>query len=712
MGSPTVSNAKPVPMENTEKKSLIKIVHKFFSHKKKEKNKPKEAVEVKQEKEKQEDARKTKNVDAVAAVLEKFDKLDLQEKKKSEDDELENFSFKVIEEPRNERINSHSSQDSGFSDKSENTSEEIPEEVVKEEKIDKGDELIEQLEKLDIDEKKSKKKYQTVVIQRTPIRTRTCNYAPSYPYPARDSDIYRQISQINTATLTGGQVIVNQCQQPETLSEVDIACETVKQNSQYQPKDHEILLQDVLEFIQEDTTTKQYGSKVEKKYDSNALLEDLEKKTIGEHEIMQLLQDNNYHIAQNNVEDINSTIDNEMFHYLQTNLNTMPSDAYMTAGYTYPTPPRSENVPSPCMSTSPASFYPSNSEYTLSPGRSPIYNSDYEKYQDIPHFEEEKETIDKKARERTNSISSMTMKQFKDMQKEIVYNFSKRECCQLSRKSCKELFEEHMKKLKMAERKDLCLKVATMDLKTAYGVLHHILLGLSRGSEQEDVHMALFSLICERVVAEDSTMFTGDAGLNLLKAAALRCSHKPLLTRYLAQCVRVAIKNNASLAAGKDYVFHEVDALGDTLVTACARAGDRCADVLYELVSASPPLFKLRHNNTDGYTALHVACSQHSAASPRLHTVHVLLEHGGFELTEGDLKGRDTALHLAVNSANCDLQLVLLMFKQVDRKEWKNLAHCANLSSKTPIDLARLATKSSARQNYPPEVLDFLKKCR
>jgi hypothetical protein len=46
-----------------------------------------------------------------------------------------------------------------------------------------------------------------------------------------------------------------------------------------------------------------------------------------------------------------------------------------------------------------------------------------------------------------------------------------------------------------------------------------------------------------------------------------------------------------------------VDALGDTLLIACARRGDACADVLAEIARVEhdqPPLFRVNHVNADG----------------------------------------------------------------------------------------------------------------
>ncbi|KAJ8706574.1 hypothetical protein PYW07_012652 [Mythimna separata] len=769
MGSARVSNAKPIPMETTDKKSIKTLLKSLF-HKKKEKPKidKKEAIEEKPEKSEPKKQQPIQNTNTVATILENFNKLNLEEKKpvktevkeEEEDDEFANFTIKVIEEKesRNERIHSQSSTnsgDSGFSDnkdlddiKTEN--EEPPNDEA--ENVDQADDLAEDLEKLGLEEDgKKKKKKQTIVLSRGPVRNKVGAYVSSVsPYATQD-DSYSKISSINKHTLSGGQVLVNQVQ-PDNFSEVKLALESVQKNSQYLQNDRESYLNDVMELISEDTSSKgvsvpklivtpEYDYQehstdyqehttidyAQKKVHSNTYLSDYEEKTVQHDELMQLLQENMSPVNMPSVytmspESLSNPVDQygqeeftQIFNnYVQKECSNTSNDGYINAEYTFPTPPRSETVPSPMLS-SPASFYPTNSEYTLSPERSPIYNSDYEKYQEIPHFEEEKETADKKTRERTNSLSSMTMKQFKDMQREIVGNFSKRDCCIMTRKTCKELIQERLQKVKAAVRKDMCMQLSKIDLKELYGVLHHILISLSTSSDKEDLQYSLFGLVCERLLAQDPTLFTGDAGLSLLKSAALRCPHRPLLTRYLVQCIRTAIQNDAALATSKEHIFHEVDALGDNLLIACARAGDRCSDVLSELVRVpdnQPPLFRAAHTNADGYTALHVACSQHSATNPRLHTVHVLLAHAGLNILDGDLKGGDTALHLAVNSAHCDLQLVLMMFHQLPRKDWKSLAHHPNLSNKTPLDLARLAAKTTTRQNYPQEVLDFLKKCR
>ncbi|XP_037292294.1 uncharacterized protein LOC115451978 [Manduca sexta] len=682
MGSAKVSNAT-ITMGDNDKKgfNFLKKLKLFGKKEKKEEKRKEEKKEPK-----------------IDAVLEQFQNLDIK-KEKEEDDESQFFSYKVVkDDARSDRIDSQSSEDSGFV---EPKAEDDVADAIKNLKIEDSDKTNVKNAK-----EESEKKTKIVKIIRQPTRNKVSVYRSGDPYTVRQSEtsFRQQISQINQHTLTGGHILVNANQVPDNYSEVDIALKSVEKISQKRQKDKEYL-EDVLELINNDTKASDdfLSEFVEIQGESCDPIHIVPTETPEPNPVEEF---SSYQHIYNHYEDFGD----------MTNMILGVLQESQSKTHIFPTPPRSENVPSP-MSESQASFYRSNSDYTLSPERSsPICNSDYEKYQDLTSFDEfpnSNETVDK--RERTSSISSMTMKQFKDMQKDIANGFSKKECCDVNRKSCKEIFQEHLSKMKMVERKNLVLKVAKLDLNTAYGVLQNILLSLSRGAEQEDLQYSLFALICERVLAQKPALFAHDFGLSLLKSAALRCPHRPLLTRYIVQCIRVAIKIDSTVVAGKDSVFQEVDAQGDTLVIACARAGDAYAAVLAEIVRKDAdqlPLFRIHHANTDGYTALHVSCSQHSARAPRLHTVHVLLHHGDADVWKGDVKGGDTALHLAVNSANCDIQLIMMLFKNIDRKQWKSLAHCRNMSSVTPLEYARSATKSTTRQNYPQEVLDFLKKCR
>lgn len=257
-------------------------------------------------------------------------------------------------------------------------------------------------------------------------------------------------------------MLVNQVQ-TDNFSEVKLALESVQRNSQYLQNDSETYLQDLMELIHEDTNTVPNLGQTNleltpKRLDSgNSYLSNCEE-SIHHGELMQLLQES----YQPSPESLTNPVDQicqdeftQMFHnFVQKEYNAS-CDEYASADYAFPTPPRSDTVPSP------ASFC------TFSPSRSPL--SDYEKYQEIPHFDEDREAVNKKLRERTNSTVSLTMKQYKDIQKDIAYCFAKRDCCQVTRKSCKELLQEHLEKIKTPVKKNMCIEVSKMDLKEACG---------------------------------------------------------------------------------------------------------------------------------------------------------------------------------------------------------------------------------------------------
>ncbi|XP_023944792.2 uncharacterized protein LOC112050699 [Bicyclus anynana] len=304
------------------------------------------------------------------------------------------------------------------------------------------------------------------------------------------------------------------------------------------------------------------------------------------------------------------------------------------------------------------------------------------------------------------------LKNYKDRQKELAKLFAKMECCQLILKPFKEIFREKLHKLSKEKRNWLCLSVASLELKFAYSVLIHTLRDLSKSDKEEELKEALFCLVCNKVLSEQKTLFVEEFGLSLLRFAVLQCYQRPVITRYLVECVRLVTRSDEYKRTG-DIVFTEVDSLGDNLLIACVRAGDRCANVLRELVRAEEhdvPLFDVHHVNTDGYTALHECCAKHSASAPRVHSLHVLLQHAAADRCKQDRKGGETPLHLAVNSANCELDMILIYFHNVDRSEWFQLAHVENSSQKNPLQDAKSAKKS--RPNYPREILDFLQRCR
>ncbi|CAG5051422.1 unnamed protein product [Parnassius apollo] len=722
MGSAEGPDVKPhLPMAENDKKSIKSILKKPFQVLF-QKDKKKEKKQVIVEEQKPAAIKSPPKVTPVSVLLENFQKLQIDKKKEEdEEDEFKNFSFKVVEEENDRtqvRADSHSSKDSGFSEKS--TTEADSED-------EKEKQLIDALKDLTVETKdekeKKKRKIQTVFVSRGPIRNKVGDHgASSHPYNAGHQttaeNVYRQINQINRQTFSGGQVLTK-CTPTDYLSEINYVLNQVEKNvqnsAQNSVQEQESNWQVAMEFLEKSTEPKN----ILHDFPQTQLTQDFSvvnsyQPSLPEPNPIEEFSNAN-HAAYDEFTELGFT---SITDYVEED-NTSRIDKTSI----FPTPPRSENIPSPMSDTA---YNQSHSEYTLSPElSSPLSNSDNEKYQDIAPFEMsqqdypscvtdmEGDTFDRSRKERT-STSSMTMKQYKDMQKDISSSFSKKECCQISRKTCKQIFLEHMEKLKMEDRRDLCVKVAGLDLKTAYGVLHHILRSLSTSEKEEDLQLALFNLICERVLAQKPSLFVSDFGLNLIKLSALRCYRRPLLTRYLVQCVRKALRSN-DLPHGTEHVFHEVDALGDNLVIACVRAGDVCADALSELVrkeASEIPLFDIHHVNTEGYTALHVACSLHSAESPKVHILHVLLQHGDADVWKGDVKGGDTSLHLAINSPTCDLRLVMIIFRHIDRKLWKRLAHAHNRSSVTPLEYARSAVKSTTRQNYPHEVLEFLKKCR
>lgn len=208
MGSPTESSAKPVPMEdNTDKKSF-KSRFKFLFRKKKDKV---EKTEHKRH-EQQEPKKETNNeTDDVKLIVDKIEKIDIKDKEDhkeesvddEEENELGNFNIKVITVSRNERIHSHSSGDSGFSEKSDNSDKsensnksESCDKLPDCENTDKCVDLAEGFEKLELDdENKKTKKLQKVILKRGPTRNKVNVFNRGCPYPNLDTDPYRQVSK-------------------------------------------------------------------------------------------------------------------------------------------------------------------------------------------------------------------------------------------------------------------------------------------------------------------------------------------------------------------------------------------------------------------------------------------------------------------------------------------------------------------------------------
>lgn len=180
MGSATESTAKPqLPMAENDKKTFKKLLKVFF---KKDKKKEKTTEEPEKT---TNDAPKSI---AAQTVENLFQKLVIKDQN---DDELSNFTTKIVkDECRNDRSDSHSSEDSGFAEK-------LDEEAAFDgEDKDKDDDVIEALENLsltkDRDDKCKERRVQTVVVSRKPIRPKLGDYK-SAPYYVQQTDPCRQV---------------------------------------------------------------------------------------------------------------------------------------------------------------------------------------------------------------------------------------------------------------------------------------------------------------------------------------------------------------------------------------------------------------------------------------------------------------------------------------------------------------------------------------
>ncbi|CAG9577617.1 unnamed protein product [Danaus chrysippus] len=731
-----------------DKKSIKNILKKPFQALFQKDKQKKDKIKENKDNEKLETVRSETKVTPVSVLLEKLELR--QAKLDEEDDELKNFSYHVIKDDKATVIGSQLSRESGFDETFTNTDDE--EEIQKESKDDlveslqnlniadkitnkasvveqKEDSLIESLKNLKVDDKiksddKKKKQITTVRIDRGPKKNKVSDYIPSvHPYIEANNS-YRHISQVNPQTLSGGNLIVNETNTLETCPELSVALtqldRSVNDFKQYSKQEQAADFETALDFVQEKSAPIQSSTEILQQFDdtmnnlciyptpprSENLPSPMSDSQIysfpPECYLSPATSSPIYNSDNEKYQEINN--ESPKFNYDQQKLYAISDASTILSPATTSSIYNSDNEGCSTLADYPASV----SEKSMNnPNLSPMCNIDHEKYQDISYIPIPAEK--KEGSLRRNS-SSMTMKQYRDMQKEIAHEFSKKLCCQVNRKSCKDIFQGYMEKLSMKDRKYLCYQVANLKLEEAYGILHHVLASLS--TKEDPFQMALFSLICQKVLALKPGLFVDEFGHNLLASAVLRCRKIPLLTRYLVQCVRTVTRSE-TYRPTNEYVFTEVNDLGDNLFIACARAGDECGDTLSELVRKEendPPLFNIHHTNTNGYTALHACCTRPSGGAGAAYVLHVLLRHAGADLWRGDVKGGDTPLHLAVNSASCDLKIVMILFHHINIKDRRSLAHIQNRSSDTPLDYARSASKS--RANYPSEVLEFLKKCR
>lgn len=146
------------------------------------------------------------------------------------------------------------------------------------------------------------------------------------------------------------------------------------------------------------------------------------------------------------------------------------------------TPPRSnENAFNPdspfngqTVTTSLYSVSSPSSDYTRSPSDHSLSPSN-EQYQEIPVFSDlpesvvENEANSPNEKERLKSTSSLNLKQFKDIQNKLSADFAKGECCRREVGSAREVLKAKFMTLDEVVRKDLCLRLAALPLKTCYG---------------------------------------------------------------------------------------------------------------------------------------------------------------------------------------------------------------------------------------------------
>lgn len=287
-----------------------------------------------------------------------------------------------------------------------------------------------------------------------------------------------QINQVNQRTFSGGQVIVNpnsishfsQITQKATvdqaLQEFQEGLAQVGVNFNAPQPDLDLLQELIDEEIPNNTNPTETESLLKEFFQNPDNMQSLQ--TFVETEINQItikepenpIQDFDNANPLDNYEHLDTLLDFQN-DQLYTNIYPTPPSADIASPkneYTFQTPPYSDNM-------SPLSNFATHSDYSLSP------NSDLERLQEIPPYDE-----NVSEHEETTEKKSLSMKNYKDLQKDISASFSKKECCQTSRKGCKEIFKEYLKKLKVEERRHICLKITNLDMEMACGYVYFFLL--------------------------------------------------------------------------------------------------------------------------------------------------------------------------------------------------------------------------------------------
>ncbi|GBP65669.1 hypothetical protein EVAR_98382_1 [Eumeta japonica] len=393
---------------------------------------------------------------------------------------------KKNEECRNERIDSNSSNDSGYSDKADD--------------VVKGplETVVGRLQELEVGEEGAKsercKKIQKVYVSRAPVKSKHSN-ANHHPY--------QQISQINKQTFSGGQVIVKSPEIPErsewqnipheidlAISQVDLKVNDFTRNTHEEQVDRWNIAQ---EFVTENQKDEFLKAELE-----NFVFRTLENDPLLD--FTEIAENTNYEIGGiippctqvNPIDEFNEK------QYFNNDFETQSVNSLDELLAFNLTPPRSnENshespVRVPCSpknsfyctppytnSVSSGTYNSPNSDYVLSPERSSPndFQNDYESYQDLPVFDEQNlpSCVDGLPREVTpkegkkpQRTSSITMRTVKDILKRLNTEFSKSQCCQKTVADSKSFFQEQFQKFSVDERKTLCLKVTSMELDATY----------------------------------------------------------------------------------------------------------------------------------------------------------------------------------------------------------------------------------------------------
>ncbi|XP_046382658.1 uncharacterized protein LOC124153499 isoform X2 [Ischnura elegans] len=151
----------------------------------------------------------------------------------------------------------------------------------------------------------------------------------------------------------------------------------------------------------------------------------------------------------------------------------------------------------------------------------------------------------------------------------------------------------------------------------------------------------------------------------------------PLLSKYIAETMNdVGINLN------------EPDKDGSTIIHTLSKEGNKCAEVINELLSLKNEQGKqcinVNMDDDEGMSPLHIAVKSHSQVSS-LKVVKVLLKHGA-DVRRKDCKQGSTPLHFALATDKPDLALIEILCDVIDKKNYP--ASMENYKGNTPLHVA------------------------